>query len=115
MDHRKAEARLSASRDNRPAIDYERMNREFPKQKRRLTLALKSGDYDRVIKTCAQTVAEWNEIGAWPDDWAHWERALDDAYWTARQKYIAGETETRPVAVSLRELPLIADLIGDGR
>lgn len=64
----------------RPAqrIDYERMNREHPKQKAALTRAVKSGNPEKVARTIKQTIAAWNEIGAWPDDWSHWQRALDD-------------------------------------
>jgi hypothetical protein len=39
-----------------------------PKQKAALTWAVKTGDADKVIATCKATVAEWNEIGAWPDE-----------------------------------------------
>ena len=111
MDRARAEARLDAVRQT-PRIDYARMQREWPKQKRRLTLAVKSGDYERVLKVCALTVAEWDEIGAWPDDWALFERALDDAYGAARHRYVRGETEEEPLAInSLRELRLIEDLL----
>lgn len=61
-------------------IDYARMSREHPKQKRRLTLAVKSGVRGRIIAECKRAVIEWDDIGAWPDDWAHWQRTLDDAY-----------------------------------
>jgi hypothetical protein len=69
-----------AARNRRRPIDYERMSREFPKQKAALTRALKSGQRDRVVLTCAATVKAWDEIGAWPDDWARWQRALDDVF-----------------------------------
>lgn len=59
-------------------IDYARMNRVLPKQKAALTRALKTGDPDKVVATCRAAVVEWNEIGAWPDNWARWQRALDD-------------------------------------
>lgn len=61
-------------------IDYARMKREFPKQKAALTRAINSGDPERVRETCKKTIQAWNEIGAWPDDWARWQRALDDCY-----------------------------------
>lgn len=61
-------------------IDYARMQRRFPVQKRALTLALKSGDCQQLVSHCRAVVAEWNEIGAWPDDWARWQRALDDTF-----------------------------------
>ena len=59
-------------------IDYDRMNKLFPKQKAALTRAVNSGDAGKVVLTCKKTVGEWNEIGAWPDDWSRWQRALDD-------------------------------------
>lgn len=61
-------------------IDYARMQRRFPVQKAALTRAANSGDRDRVVRACREAVAEWNEIGAWPDDWSRWQRALDDAF-----------------------------------
>lgn len=67
-------------RDARPArrIDYDRMRELFPKQKAALTRAVKTKDPEKVAATCKKTVAEWNEIGAWPDNWSAWQRALDD-------------------------------------
>lgn len=62
----------------RAPIDYARMRREFPKQKAALTRAVKARDIDKLIATCRKTMSEWDEIGAWPDDWSAWQRALDD-------------------------------------
>ena len=59
-------------------IDYDRMNRVLPKQKAALTRAVKTGDPEKVAAVCKAAVAEWNEIGAWPDNWARWQRALDN-------------------------------------
>lgn len=69
-----------ARSEARPAkrIDYERMQREHPKQKAALTRAVKTGDPEKVAQVVRDTVAVWNEIGAWPDDWSHWQRALND-------------------------------------
>jgi hypothetical protein len=70
-----------ARQARRPAprpIDYERMNRVFPSQKAALTRAIKTGDPERVARACKDAVTVWNECGAWPDDWARWQRALDD-------------------------------------
>ena len=61
-------------------IDYDRMRREGPKLKAALTRAVNSGDRDKVILACARAVKEWDEIGAWPDNWSTWQRALDDAF-----------------------------------
>jgi hypothetical protein len=60
-------------------IDYARARREFPKQKAALTRAIKTGDVNKIRAACAKAVAEWDAVGAWPDDWARWERALNDA------------------------------------
>jgi hypothetical protein len=59
-------------------IDYARMQRVFPKQKAALTRAKNSGNVYLVREACRKAVAEWDEIGAWPDDWALWERTLND-------------------------------------
>lgn len=66
--------------DARPVkrIDYERMNKIFPRQKAALTRARKTGDPKKVAAACKKAIGEWNEIGAWPDDWALWQRTLDD-------------------------------------
>jgi hypothetical protein len=55
------------------------MSRVMPTQKAALTRAVKSGDPDRVAAACKAAVAEWDAIGAWPDNWNNWQRALDDA------------------------------------
>lgn len=65
------------------AIDYARMQRAFPKQKAALTRASKKTNaqerYVAVRAACKAAVKEWDEIGAWPDAWSNWQRALDDA------------------------------------
>jgi hypothetical protein len=58
-------------------IDYARMKKLYPQQKAALTRAGK--DPDKVLAACQKAVREWNEIGAWPDEWSRWQRALDDA------------------------------------
>jgi hypothetical protein len=66
----------------RPApkrIDYERMNRVWPRQKAALTRAAKTGDPEKVAQVCKDAVRVWDEIGAWPDDWSLFQRTLDDA------------------------------------
>ena len=60
-------------------IDYSGMNRIYPKQKAALTRAVNSGDPEKVLAACRKAVREWDEIGAWPDGWARWQRALDDS------------------------------------
>jgi hypothetical protein len=64
------------------AIDYERMKRVYPKQKAALTRAQQWG-YSHVLAACRKAVQEWEEIGAWPDNWSRWQRALDDAAFKA--------------------------------
>jgi hypothetical protein len=64
-------------------IDYQAANRRFRFQKAALTRAVNSKDRNKVIETCRKTVKEWSEApfgGAWPDDWAYWQRALDDVF-----------------------------------
>lgn len=60
------------------SIDYARMQRTHKIHKGRLTRALKTGDRAKVEAAVLLAVAEWDEIGAWPDDWHRWQRALDD-------------------------------------
>jgi hypothetical protein len=75
---------LAAAREQaRKPIDYARMNREMPRLKSALTRAGK--DPDKVVKACLEAMRVWDEVGAWPDNWATWQRALDDALpWNAR-------------------------------
>jgi hypothetical protein len=74
------------------SIDYDRMKRVYPKQKAALTRAVKTKDPAKVRAVCEAAVREWNEIGAWPDNWSRWQRALDDV------------TEWRGNYVSLEDL-----------
>lgn len=53
---------------------------EFRAQKARLTRAVNSGDPLKVLDAVERTLDEW-QYKVWPDDWARWARALDDAYW----------------------------------
>ena len=67
----------------RPApkrIDYDRMKREWPKQKAALTRAVKSGSAEKVAGVCIAAVKVWDEVGAWPDDWSLFQRALRDVF-----------------------------------
>ena len=63
-------------------IDYEAARVRWPLQKRELAAAQKAtgeneprASVERVIEA---HVREWNEWGAWPDDWSGHQRALDD-------------------------------------
>jgi hypothetical protein len=64
-------------------IDYERMQSNYRHQKSALTRALNCPDIGRrksaVITACTKAVRQWRECGGvWPDEWARWQRALDD-------------------------------------
>lgn len=85
------------------SIDYDKMNREFPKQKAALTRAKKKG-YEAVVETTTKTVAQWEETGAWPDDWAIWQRALDDAHSEARHLYVQGKLDEVPQPVDMDDI-----------
>jgi hypothetical protein len=92
----RAEARTKAAME-RPPIDYARMQRVWPMQKANLTRALNEfhkasanqrpwddptpameAAREKVARVCKAAVAVWNEVGAWPDDWSRFQRALDD-------------------------------------
>jgi hypothetical protein len=70
-------------------IDYERMKRSSPKLKAMLTRAQKIENpedrYIAVRKACKAAVTEWNAVGAWVDNWSHWQRALDDAFYNPKR------------------------------
>lgn len=88
-----------AARPEPRRIDYDRMNRVMPSQKAALTRAVnawrKAGGNivrpldpayigtvaaaENIARVCKAAVAEWNAIGAWPDNWHRWQVALDDA------------------------------------
>jgi hypothetical protein len=70
-------ARSNARPERR--IDYDRMKRVRRGQKAALTRAVNTGDPEKIAAVCKAAVAEWNKIGAWPDDWNRWQIALDDA------------------------------------
>jgi hypothetical protein len=65
-------------------IDYALMSKQHPKQKAALTRALHIADPKQrraaVIAACRKATAEWDIVGAWPDDWSRWQRALDDQF-----------------------------------
>ncbi len=53
----------------------------YSAQKSALTRAVKVGTPEAVIAACRKAVAQWDAPGNyWPDDWARWQRALDDAF-----------------------------------
>jgi hypothetical protein len=60
---------------------------EFTKAKAALTRAINKGDARKIIDLVDATFAAWNEADmAWPDDWARWQRAKDDALWKLRRE-----------------------------
>ena len=86
------EYRVIDQRPSRPEprrIDYERMNREWPKQKRSLNRAVKTGDATKVAAVCIDVVKVWDEVGAWPDDWSAFQRGLDDVLPWSQQADLA--------------------------
>lgn len=68
-----------AARPEPRRIDYDRMNRVHPRQKAALTRAVNSQIAEKIAEVCKAAVKEWDEIGAWPDDWSRWQNALNDA------------------------------------
>jgi hypothetical protein len=52
-------------------------NAKYSQQKAALTRAINTGDPDKIRKTVRKAVTEWGH-DPWPDDWARWQRALDD-------------------------------------
>lgn len=80
----RARAREEAREAAHRPIDYARMKREWPKQKAALTRARNKPDpearRDATLLACASAVKAWDEIGAWPDDWSLFQRALDDCF-----------------------------------
>lgn len=71
-----AQARAAAYQPKR--IDYARMQEVWPQQKRDLAAAVKTGVAENVAQVCVRAMNTWDEIGAWPDDWSLFQRALDD-------------------------------------
>jgi hypothetical protein len=60
-------------------VDYQALNRMVRRQRAALTRTVNSGDPERVVIACRDAVRAWNQPGClWPDDWALWQRALDD-------------------------------------
>lgn len=85
---RTARARESARLAAYVAPDYAASNKLFRQQKSALTRAVHSGDSAKVLLACRKAVREWNRPpfnGAWPDDWANWQRALDDSLGWGRE------------------------------
>lgn len=55
-------------------------DRVYAQQKAALTRAVKSGNLTEIRAACKAARDQWRTQGMWPDGWARWQRALDDAY-----------------------------------
>jgi hypothetical protein len=67
--------------------DYKACNAKFKQQKAALTRAQKKGP-QAVLDAVVKAQQEWSEApfnGMWPDDWARWERASQDAMFEIRR------------------------------
>lgn len=61
-------------------MDYAAARKILIRQKGALTRAINSGDPAKVVRACADAVAEWErEDMYWPDNWHRWQVALNDA------------------------------------
>lgn len=85
----------------RRGIDYRRMQEQWPRQKRALGRAVRTGDATKVAAVCIEAVKVWDEIGAWPDDWAQFERALNDLLHWRGQASLADVAYGRVEVVAL--------------
>lgn len=82
--------------------------KQFSKFKGDLTKAEKAKDWPRVIEEAKKFTAYYDALGAYPDDWARWERAAEDAKLALKQK---DETKGPPAAKtgSLQQPPNVSD------
>jgi hypothetical protein len=85
MTYREQFAQREALRASLPKREYI-SDEEWRKQKAALTRAINSGDPRKVLAACEKVVADWN-TKVWPDDWARWRRALEDAASAAKYKH----------------------------
>lgn len=72
------ELKRNAPTSPRQRIDYDRMREEMPAQRKALAAAVESKDALALQDAIRSAVKLWDECGAWPDQWADWQRALDD-------------------------------------
>jgi hypothetical protein len=80
-----------AARETGGHIEY-LSNAEYRKQKAALTRAENSGDPEKVLRAVEKALAEWRGK-AWPDDWARWRNALEEASRIARRNgFLLAET-----------------------
>ena len=78
IDNALARADARAAREVR--VDYAKLNSMVKRQRTALRRVAKTGDANKIAAVVKSHVAEWDAPGAmWPDDWADWERTLNDA------------------------------------
>ena len=82
--YREILARREAIEATLPKREY-MSNQEFRKHKSALTRAKNSSDPERVLKAVEDAVSRFNET-IWPDNWASWRIALEDAAEAAQRK-----------------------------
>jgi predicted nucleic acid-binding Zn ribbon protein len=58
--------------------EYTLSPKELRELKSQLTKAVKSGDYQRIVRVAENALEIFDQKG-YPDCWADWERALSDA------------------------------------
>jgi|JI9StandDraft_1071089.scaffolds.fasta_scaffold493384_2 hypothetical protein len=64
---------------------YTLTQKEYVRLKGRLTKAINSKDEDKIIAECDYAVGIFEKRG-YPDDWARWKRAKDDALFSKQRK-----------------------------
>lgn len=66
------------------SINYEMVAKCWKRNKSALTRATNQKDFKKVLKVCDQAFADFDAYG-WPDDWALFQRAFEDAEWQLRR------------------------------
>jgi hypothetical protein len=64
-------------------MGYSLTQAEYKTLKSKLTRAINSKNHDKIIKTCNEAFAIFEQKG-YPDSWSDWERAKDDAEFAKR-------------------------------
>lgn len=80
LNDARARGEAAIAAESRP--HYQAVNAAFKKQKAALTRATNSRNPEKVMAAVVKAVREWRLPpfnGFWPDDWARWQNALDDA------------------------------------
>jgi len=60
------------------SIDYAAVTKAYRSGKSNVTRAKNRGDHAKVIEVCTATLDRFEDVG-FPDDWAFFQRAADDA------------------------------------